>query len=73
MHQIKLYIKFASFRYKLYLSDELHGLFRNIGDGVGMGQDHCEFLGSKQSATAHGSFMECAGNCNGMCMHVITY
>lgn len=34
-------------RYKIFLSTSLHGTFLNIGDGDGRGEDHCEFVGSK--------------------------
>ncbi|KAI8486010.1 Fibronectin type 3 domain [Branchiostoma belcheri] len=39
-------------RYKIFLSDSLTGLFRNVADRVGQGQDHCEFLGSARDASA---------------------
>ncbi|XP_066276775.1 uncharacterized protein [Branchiostoma lanceolatum] len=39
-------------RYKIFLSDSLTGLFRNVADRVGQGQDHCEFLGSTRDASA---------------------
>ncbi|KAI8494927.1 hypothetical protein Bbelb_275320 [Branchiostoma belcheri] len=33
-------------QYKIFLSDNLNGTFRNIGDGAGHGQDHCELVGA---------------------------
>ncbi|XP_035533176.1 target of Nesh-SH3 isoform X4 [Morone saxatilis] len=35
-----------SLRYKIYLSDSLHGKFYNIGDQTGHGEDHCQFVDS---------------------------
>ncbi|XP_051259783.1 target of Nesh-SH3 isoform X8 [Dicentrarchus labrax] len=35
-----------SLRYKVYLSDSLHGKFYNIGDQTGHGEDHCQFVDS---------------------------
>ncbi|XP_077471834.1 target of Nesh-SH3-like isoform X2 [Stigmatopora argus] len=35
-----------SLRYKIYLSDSLHGQFYNIGDESGFGEDHCQFVDS---------------------------
>ncbi|CAL8288332.1 unnamed protein product [Lota lota] len=35
-----------SLRYKIYLSDSLTGTFYNIGDEVGFGEDHCQFVDS---------------------------
>ncbi|KAK0132629.1 Target of Nesh-SH3 [Merluccius polli] len=35
-----------SLRYKIYLSDVLTGMFYNIGDESGFGEDHCQFVDS---------------------------
>ncbi|KAJ0009569.1 hypothetical protein NQD34_001271 [Periophthalmus magnuspinnatus] len=35
-----------SLRYKIYLSDSLHGKFFDIGDQSGFGEDHCQFVDS---------------------------
>ncbi|XP_028848181.1 target of Nesh-SH3 isoform X4 [Denticeps clupeoides] len=35
-----------SLRYKIYLSDSLRGPFYHIGDQVGNGEDHCQFVDS---------------------------
>ncbi|XP_052004610.1 target of Nesh-SH3 isoform X4 [Xyrauchen texanus] len=35
-----------SLRYKIYLSDSLTGMFYNIGDQTGYGEDHCQFVDS---------------------------
>ncbi|XP_042189967.1 target of Nesh-SH3 [Callorhinchus milii] len=35
-----------SLRYKIYLSDKLSGVFYNIGDLSGHGEDHCQFVDS---------------------------
>lgn len=48
-------------RYKLYLSETLSGPFRNIGDGAGKGEDHCEFIGASEYAKDIGNFKECEG------------
>lgn len=37
-------------RYKLFLSPSLQSKFMNIGDGSGMGEDHCEFVGAAKDA-----------------------
>ncbi|XP_078332903.1 uncharacterized protein LOC111119227 [Crassostrea virginica] len=36
-------------RYHLFLSDDYTGMFYNIGDGSGSGDDHCELVGGTES------------------------
>ncbi|XP_078663772.1 uncharacterized protein LOC144906917 [Branchiostoma floridae x Branchiostoma belcheri] len=50
-------------RYKILLSDDLTGTFRNIADGSGSGQDHCELAGAAEDATVRvdGFFGSCYG------------
>ena len=38
-----------SHRYKIFLSKSLEAKFLNIGDSIGMGEDHCEFVGGKEN------------------------
>ncbi|CAG5130728.1 unnamed protein product, partial [Candidula unifasciata] len=40
----------SSKRYKIFLSTSLHSKFLNIGDGSGMGEDHCEFVGGSNNS-----------------------
>ena len=45
-------------RYKIFLSNDVDGDFLDVGDMVGLGQDHCEFVGaSKSGETGMTSFM----------------
>ncbi|XP_005090376.1 uncharacterized protein LOC101847785 [Aplysia californica] len=37
-------------RYKIFLATSLHSTFLNIGDGNGMGEDHCEFVGATRDS-----------------------
>lgn len=37
------------FRYHLFLSDNIYGMFYNIADGTGSGEDHCELVGGTTS------------------------
>lgn len=37
------------FRYKLFLGSSLGATFRNIGDGIGKGEDHCELVGGSEN------------------------
>lgn len=39
----------SSWRYKIYLSDSLDGVFLDVIDKYGSGEDHCEFVGGQQS------------------------
>lgn len=36
-------------RYHLFLSDDINGMFYNIADGSGSGDDHCELIGGTTS------------------------
>lgn len=36
-------------RYHLFLSDDIYGMFYNIADGSGSGDDHCELVGGNSS------------------------
>ncbi|XP_078607396.1 uncharacterized protein LOC144879639 [Branchiostoma floridae x Branchiostoma japonicum] len=38
-------------RYKIFLSEKLGDMFRNIADLYGAGEDHCQFLGAYDDAT----------------------
>nr|XP_039250166.1 uncharacterized protein LOC120327876 [Styela clava] len=49
-------------RYKIYLSESLSGPFRNIADGAGKGEDHCEFIGGSDYAKEIGAYKECEGD-----------
>ncbi|XP_070549180.1 uncharacterized protein [Ptychodera flava] len=40
----------SSRRYKIFLSDDLDGVFLNVADSSGHGQDHCEFLGGTEES-----------------------
>lgn len=33
----------------MFLSDDIHGMFYNIADGSGSGDDHCELIGGTAS------------------------
>ncbi|CAK8690511.1 unnamed protein product [Clavelina lepadiformis] len=46
-------------KYKIFLSESLHGKFRNIADTSGNGDDHCEFVGSNDLASEVGEFRTC--------------
>ncbi|XP_070538772.1 uncharacterized protein [Ptychodera flava] len=41
----------SSERYKIFLSDDLDGVFLNVADSNGHGQDHCEFLGGTEESS----------------------
>jgi len=43
------------------LSDALQDTFRNIADGAGKGEDHCEFVGANNLANEFGDFKVCEG------------
>lgn len=49
-------------RYKIFLGQSLTDTFKNIGDDVGMGEDHCQFVGatdvSKVKVSPFASSME---------------
>ncbi|XP_066271748.1 uncharacterized protein [Branchiostoma lanceolatum] len=53
-----------STRYKILMSDSLSGTFRNIADGSGHGEDHCELLGASTdppSSALDGDYLTCHG------------
>lgn len=37
------------FRYKFFFGSGLGATFMNIGDGDGMGEDHCELVGGSEN------------------------
>ncbi|CAL1540468.1 unnamed protein product [Lymnaea stagnalis] len=38
-------------RYKILLSNSLNSKFLNVGDNIGLGEDHCEFVGARNHST----------------------
>ncbi|XP_078692082.1 uncharacterized protein LOC144922290 [Branchiostoma floridae x Branchiostoma belcheri] len=55
-------------QYKIFLSDNLNGTFRNIGDGAGHGQDHCELVGASSDPPSS-SLDPDYGTCRGTGKH----
>ena len=51
----------TSRRYKIYLGDSLQSTFKNIADGAGNGEDHCEFIGGRSFAIEVGDYRFCKG------------
>ncbi|CAH1274042.1 BMP1 [Branchiostoma lanceolatum] len=51
-------------QYKIFLSDNIAGMFRNIGDHSGHGQDHCELVGTSSdppSSSLDPDYQTCSG------------
>ncbi|XP_066292098.1 MAM and LDL-receptor class A domain-containing protein 1-like isoform X1 [Branchiostoma lanceolatum] len=51
-------------QYKIFLSEDIAGMFRNIGDHSGHGQDHCELVGTSSdppSSSLDPDYQTCSG------------
>ncbi|XP_078492260.1 uncharacterized protein LOC100183060 isoform X2 [Ciona intestinalis] len=48
-------------KYKIFLGSTLRSVFRNVADGAGSGEDHCELIGSSDLALEVGDHSHCRG------------